>query len=238
MSPEVAASIWAVGGSIGTFILANIFTGIRMKQQLEAQEKQMNIQLEAQKKQMNLQLEAQAKQTNEQLEFQREERSFQIKQALINNSYIHRTEAYTKLSSSLYEFDRYLRSFIGSGNEGNEGNEFADNSNSERFAPLEYKTKIWDCYIDQSLWLSQDVRNALYQFFIKCNLGISLASNLSNDDPLDNGLDNFCIDMIVEIGKIRDAMKEDLGITYADDFKDRKQSKSNPLEEASATRVD
>ncbi|MGR9544824.1 hypothetical protein [Priestia megaterium] len=152
MSPEVAAALWAVGGSLATLIATNIFN---------------------------------ARQADKQIEFQIQEREIQNKQMLIHNSYEHRVEAYTKLFQSL--------------------NEFKETLDSNQFSPLESSEELAELFRKEALWLSKDANRAFKELFVLCNTG------------------DVRGDFSFKIGKIKGIMKEDLGISYIDEFKDRKQ---------------
>ncbi|MEH7287422.1 hypothetical protein [Priestia megaterium] len=196
MSPEVAAALWAVGGSLATLVATNFFN---------------------------------ARQTDKQMKFQIQEREIQNKQMLIHNSYEHRVEAYTKLFQSLHEFDAYLGKFI------DYGNEFKKTLDPNIFNPLSQREKLMELFKKEALWLSKDANSAFMEFFILCDTGISLASSLPND-LISGGVEDYCINVSVKIGKTKEIMKEDLGISYVDEFKDEKQEHKQSLQEVSTAK--
>ncbi|PFW75845.1 hypothetical protein COL23_13520 [Priestia aryabhattai] len=196
MSPEVAAALWAVGGSLATLVATNIFN---------------------------------ARQADKQMKFQIQEREIQNKQMLIHNSYEHRVEAYTKLFQSLHEFDAYLGKFI------DHGNEFKKTLDPNIFNPLAQREKLMELFKKEALWLSKDANSAFMEFFILCDTGISLASSLPND-LISGGVEDYCIDLSVKIRKIKEIMKEDLGISYVDEFKDGKQKNKQSFQEVSTAK--
>jgi len=196
MSPEVAAALWAVGGSLATLVATNIFN---------------------------------ARQSDKQIAFQIQEREIQNKQMLIHNSYEHRVEAYTKLFQSLHEFDTYLGMFM------DYGNEFKENLDPNQFNPLAQREKLMELFSKEALWLSKDTNTAFMEFFNLCDTGISLASSLPND-IISGGVENYCIELSVKIRKIKGIMKEDLGISYVDEFKNGKPEGTQGFQEVSAAK--
>ncbi|WP_338705444.1 hypothetical protein [Priestia aryabhattai] len=196
MSPEVAAALWAVGGSLATLVATNLFN---------------------------------ARQADKQMEFQIQEREIQNKQMLIHNSYEHRVEAYTKLFQSLTEFDSYLKKFM------DDGNEFKETLDPNQFSPLEQRDKLAELFRKEALWLSTDANLAFREFFGFCDTGISLASILPND-LISGGVRNYCINVHLKINRIKRIMKEDLGISYIDEFKDGKQKDEQKFQEVSTAK--
>ncbi|MDN3229540.1 hypothetical protein [Priestia megaterium] len=164
-----------------------------------------------------------ARQADKQMTFQIQEREIQNKQMLIHNSYEHRVEAYTRLFQSLHEFDTYLTMFI------------KETLDPNQFSPLEQREELMELFKKEALWLSKDAHLALMAFFISWDTVISYASHL----PIDlfiGDVRGHCITLSVKIGKIKEVMKEDLGISYVDEFKDGKQENKQSFQEVSTAK--
>ncbi|MEH7200843.1 hypothetical protein, partial [Priestia megaterium] len=104
-----------------------------------------------------------------------------------------------------------------------------------QFSPLEQREKLMELFQKEALWLSKDANSAFIGFFNLCDTGISLASSLPND-LISGGVENYCIEVSVKIRKIKRIMKEDLGISYIDEFKDGKQADKQSFQEVSTAK--
>lgn len=206
MEPEVTAAVLALVGTIGTLVITNIFNAKRTDKQLESQAKQMQ----------------------DQLEFQREERNFQAKQAFMNNSYEHRLEAYSTLFMELKKFQKYFELFT------YDNLEFTDSLDHEQFAPLDNVSKLNEVYQEKALWITQDSEKAFKRLFRLgykgCNIALNIHTHKGSDIDFTSAVEPFCKEILKEIKIVQETIREDIGLKYVEEYKE-KWNKETALKE-------
>ncbi|MDR0128704.1 hypothetical protein [Priestia megaterium] len=165
-------------------------------------------------------------QAKKQMKFQMRERELQSKETFMNNSYERRLEAYSKLFTNLSQSERYFLLFVDS------SNELKDHLDPGQFNPFSIRDKLMDAFNEDALWFTKDTEKAFEELLSVCNKGCSLAMSLPENNDLVEGL---CKTMLSEIEKVKALLKEDVGLTYIEEYKDKWKYETT-LQEVGATK--
>ncbi|MED4230869.1 hypothetical protein [Priestia megaterium] len=161
------------------------------------------------------------KQNEEQRKFQIQQSELQRKENFINISLENRIEAYSQLFDQLKEFKAYFELFVA------KQDEFKESKDENEFAPLEEIDRLRNVYNQKLLWLSKDAQKAFLELFSLGKKGCDLAINIAIDKLRETEsedelfVEGYCIDMLEKTDEVNKIIREDLGLTYIEEYKER-----------------
>ena len=157
------------------------------------------------------------------------QREIQSKETFMHNSYEYRIQAYSRLFTELQKFENYFMLFV------YQGNEFKESSDEGQFAPLKVIDELREAFHKEGLWITQDTEKAFYELFSYGSIGCNIALQNHMHKEFPTSVENYCIKMLEEIQRVKMVIREDTGVAYVEEYKEKWKG-TNALQEVSATK--
>ncbi|WP_454844419.1 hypothetical protein [Priestia megaterium] len=162
------------------------------------------------------------KQNEEQRKFQIQQSELQRKENFINISLENRISAYSSLFDELKKLDAYFNSFV------TKDDELTNFKEVDEFAPLKQMENFKEAYSQKELWFSKGLQESVTQIFNYGRIGIDIKKDIAlaeirgeeNTEEITR-VEFFCIEICDKIKEANNILREDLGLTYIEEYKEK-----------------